>query len=187
VILTDHVKNLGDQIAQLDKLREVWRATIQSPEVSRTAPEILKRAQDLIDTIGRIQHAVESLREKDLTLQGVVLEAAARLQKASSALEQARAKAIRNLFVPDSPSIWELWVKNWTEENRGSLMRRAGANVFIAYVKQRPTAFLLHAIIILSLFLVILWLRSGLDMWTKEEPRLLLLRRRSSILRFRRQ
>src|SRR5277367_6336571 len=61
--LTDHVKTLGDQIAQLDKLREIWRATIQSPEVSRTAPEILKRAQDLIDTIGRIQHAVESLRE----------------------------------------------------------------------------------------------------------------------------
>jgi potassium-dependent mechanosensitive channel len=59
------------------------------------------------------------------------------------------------------------------EENRGSLMRRAGANVFIAYVKQRPTAFLLHAIIILSLFLVILWLRRGLDTWTKEEPRLL--------------
>jgi potassium-dependent mechanosensitive channel len=171
--LTDHVKTLGDQIAQLDKLREVWKETIQSPEVSRTAPEILKRAQDLIDTIGRIQHAVESLREKDLTLQGGVLEAAARLQKASSALEQARANAIRNLFVPDSPSIWELWVKNWTEENRGSLMRRAGANVFIAYVKQHPTAFLLHAIIILSLYLVILWLRRGVDTWTKEEPRLL--------------
>jgi hypothetical protein len=39
-----------------------------------------------------------------------------------------------------------------------------------AYIKARPTIFLLHAIIILILVVVLHWLRRGVHKWTEEEP-----------------
>jgi potassium-dependent mechanosensitive channel len=41
-----------------------------------------------------------------------------------------------------------------------------------AYIKARPTIFLLHAIIILILVVVVHWLRRGVHKWTEEEPSL---------------
>ena len=172
--LTEHAKTLDDQIARLDKLSKIWKSTLQLPELSRTAPEILKRVQSLIDSIGRTQHAVESRRGKDLTLQGRVLEATARLQTASSALRTGASQRREKTFsFRDSPPIWNAEVRNWREERPApSLSCRAGANVSTAYIKRRPAVFLLHAIIILLLFLVVHWLRRGVHKWTKEEPSL---------------
>ena len=78
--LTERSKILDGQIAQLDGLSNLWKATLQLPELSRAAPEIPRRVLSLIDFIGRTQQAAESLRERDLTLQGHVLEVTARLQ-----------------------------------------------------------------------------------------------------------
>jgi potassium-dependent mechanosensitive channel len=170
--LTQRVKNLDDQVAQLDRLSKIWKSTLQLPELSQTAPENLKHAQNLIDSIGYTRQAVESLRERDLTLQGRVLEATTRLQIASSAIEQAQAGAAKNLFVQDSPPIWRLWGGNWREESRASLKWRTSVSVFLAYIRHRPTVFLLHAIIILLLLVVVLWCRRGIHKWTEEEPSL---------------
>jgi chromosome segregation ATPase len=70
--LTDRVKTLDDQIAQLDSQSKIWKSTLQLPELSQTAPEVPKHVQSLIDSIGRTQQAVKSLRARDLTLQGGV-------------------------------------------------------------------------------------------------------------------
>jgi hypothetical protein len=76
--------------------------------------------QSLIDSIGRTRQAVESRRAKIFALQGRVLESTARVQTASSALEQAQAKAVKNLFAQDSPPIWGLEIRNWGKESRAS-------------------------------------------------------------------
>jgi potassium-dependent mechanosensitive channel len=167
--LTERVKTLDDQIAQLDRLSKIWKSTLQLPELSQTAPENLKHVQNLIDSVGRTQRTVESLRKRDLNLQGRVLEATARLQLAFSALEQAQADAVKNLFVQDSPRIWNLWGENWGEESRASLKWRASVSVFLAYIRHRPTVFLLHAIFILLLIPVVHWLRRRIHKWTEEE------------------
>jgi small-conductance mechanosensitive channel len=170
--LTGRVKTLDDQVGQLDRLSKLWKSTLQLPELSQTAPEIPKRVQSLIDSIGRTQQAVKSRRARDLTLQGSVLEATARLETASSGLEQAQAGTIRNLFVQDSPPIWSLEIQNLRTEGRGSLLSRAGASVSGAYIKRNARVFLLHAIIILLLLLVVHWLRRGIHRWTEQEPSL---------------
>jgi small-conductance mechanosensitive channel len=170
--LRERTRTLDDQIAQLDKLSMIWKSTLQLPELYQTAPEIPKRMQSLIDHIGRVQQAAKSLRERDLTLQGGVLEATTRVQIALSALERAEANAVRNLFVQDSPPIWRLGVDSWQEKRHVTVDWRPTVNVFVAYIKRNATVFLVHAIIILLLLLVVQWLRRGVHKWTEQEPSL---------------
>jgi len=170
--LTEYAKALDEQLAHLDQLSKVWQSTLQSPELSQAAPEILKRVQSLIDSIGRTRQALESRRATALTLEGRVLESTAQVQTASSAVEQAEARAVKNLLVQDSPPIWGLEISNWREESRASFFWQASLSVLSAYIKARPTIFLLHAIIILILVVVVHWLRRGVHKWTEEEPSL---------------
>jgi potassium-dependent mechanosensitive channel len=171
--LTDRIKTLDDQIAQLDSLSKIWKSTLQLPELSQTAPEAPKDVQSLIDSIGRTQQAVKSLRATDLTLQGDVLEATARLQTASSAVERAQANAVKNLFVQDSPPIWRVGVESRQEESHVAPIWRASVSVFGAYIKRNATVFLHHTIIILVLLLAVYWVRRGVHKWTEQEPSLL--------------
>ncbi|MGA8655513.1 MAG: mechanosensitive ion channel domain-containing protein [Chthoniobacterales bacterium] len=170
--LTERSKILDGQIAQLDGLSNLWKATLQLPELSRAAPEIPRRVQSLIDFIGRTQQAAESLRERDLTLQGHVLEVTARLQAIAPAFERAQANAVKNLFVQDSPPLWRLGVEKWRQESQASLIPRASVALLRAYLRREPTVLLLHATIILLLFLLVYWLRPGVHKWTEEEPSL---------------
>jgi hypothetical protein len=170
--LTERAKILEGQIAQLDRLSKIWKSTLQLPQLSKTAPEIPDRVEGLIDLIGRTEQAAESLRERDLTLQGHVLEATARLQAVAPAFEQAQADAVKNLFVQDSPPLWRLGVEQWREESQASLIPAASLALLITYIRREPAVFVLHAAIILFFFLFVSWLRRGVHKWTEEESSL---------------
>ena len=170
--LTERAKILEGQIAQLDRLSKIWKSTLTLPQLSKTAPEIPERVQGLIDLIGRTEQAAESLRERDLTLQGHVLEATARLQSVAPAFEQAQADAVKNLFVQDSSPLWRLGVEQRREKSQASLIPAASLALLITYIRREPAVFVLHAAIILFFFLVISWLRRGVHKWTEEESSL---------------
>jgi small-conductance mechanosensitive channel len=170
--LTERAKILDGQIAQLEGLGKIWKSTLQLPELSKAAPEIPKRVESIIDFIGRTQQAAESLRDRDLTLQGHVLEATARLQAVAPAFEQAQANAVKNLFVQDSSPLWSLGVEQWRKESQSSLIPRASAGLLRTYIRRKPTVFLLHLVIMLFVFLSVYWLRRGVHKWTEEEPSL---------------
>jgi potassium-dependent mechanosensitive channel len=131
-----------------------------------------RRVQGLIDLIGRTEQAAESLRERDLTLQGQVLEATARWQAVAPAFEQAQADAVKNLFVQDSPPLWRLGVEQWREESQASLIPAASLALLRTYIRRQPAIFVLHAAIILFFFLLVSWLRRGVHEWTEEESSL---------------
>jgi potassium efflux system protein len=170
--LTERAKTLDGQIAQLDRLSKIWKSTLQLPQLLKTAPEVPERVQGLLDLIGRTEQAAESLQERELTLQGHVLEATARLQAVAPAFEQAQADAVKNLFVQDSPPLWRLGVEQWREESQASLIPAASLALLITYIRREPAVFVLHAAIILLFFLVISWLRRGVHKWTEEESSL---------------
>ena len=170
--LTERAKILDGQIVQLDRLSKIWESTLQLPEVSKAAPEIPKRVQSLIDFIGRTEQAAESLRERDLALQGHVLEATARLQAIAPAFERAQANAVKNLFIRDSPPLWSLGVEQWRKESQASLVPPASTGLLKAYIRREPTVFLLHGVIMLFLLLSIYRLRRGVHKLAEEEPSL---------------
>ena len=78
----------------------------------------------------------------------------------------------KNLFIQDSSPLWSLGVEQWREECQASLIPRASAALFRTYIRRELTVFLLHAVIILFLFLSVNWLRRGGHKWTEEEPSL---------------
>ena len=170
--LTERSRVLDGQIAQLEALNQIWRSTLQLPELSETAPEMPKRLQSLIDLIGRTEHAAESLRKRELTLQGHVLEATARLQAVVPAFEGAQTNTVRNLFVQNSSPLWSLGIEQWREATQAWLIPPASAALLRAYIRRNAAVLVIHAGIILLLFLSTSWLRLGVDKWTKEEPSL---------------
>ena len=142
------------------------------PKLSRTAPEIPKRVQSLIDLVDRTKQAAESLRERDLVLQGHVLETTTRLQAIAPAFAQAHANAMKNLFVQDSPPIWRIGFEQWREKSRASLVPPASAALFKAYIRRQPTILVLHAVIFILLLVCGYWLRIAVHRWAEEEASL---------------
>jgi len=170
--LSGRSKILGAQIAQLDGLSKLWKSTLQLPELSRAAPEIPKRVESLIDSIDQTRQAAESLRARDLALQGHVLETTTRLQAIEPAFEQAHASAVKNLFVQESPPIWRLGIAQWKAEGQASLIPPASAALLKAYIRRQPTILALHVVIFLLLLLCGYWLRRAIQRWTEEEASL---------------
>ena len=170
--LTERSRILEDQIAQLNGLSKIWKSTLQTPELSRMAPEIPKRVESLIDLIDQTRQAAESLRARDLALQGRVLETTTRLQAIEPAFEQAHASAVKNIFVQDSPPIWRLGIDRWKAEGNASLIPPASAALLKAYVKRQPAILVLHAIIIVLLVFCGYFLRRAVHRWIQEEASL---------------
>src|ERR1700745_2418007 len=170
--LTERSKILDSQIGRLDGLGKIWKATLQLPELYSAAPEIPQRVQSIIELIDRTQHTAESLRQKDLILQGHVLEATTRLQAIAPAFEQAQNNANKNPFVQDSPPLWSLGIEQCRGTTRASLIPSASAALLGTDIQREPGILYLHAAIIVCLVLSLAWLRHGVEKWTEEEPSL---------------
>jgi potassium-dependent mechanosensitive channel len=170
--LTERAKILDTQIRQLDGLGRIWRTTLQLPELSSAAPEIPHRVQDIIELIDRTQRTAESLRQRDLVLQGHVLETTARLQAIAPAFEQAQVNAAKNLFVQDSPPLWSLASDQWRQATQAPLIPPASAALLKTYLQREPSVLYLHVATVLVFFLSLSWLRRGVKKWTADEPSL---------------
>ncbi|MBV8101096.1 MAG: mechanosensitive ion channel [Verrucomicrobia bacterium] len=170
--LTERSKILDNQISQLEALAKIWKTTLQLPELSGAAPEIPQRVQNIIEFVDRTRHSAEALRQRDLILQGRVLEATARLQAIAPAFQQAKTNAAKNLFVQDSPPIWSLGIDQWKEATHASFIPPASAALLKTYLQRAPGVLYLHAAVIFFFVLSLSWLRRGVDKWTEEEPSL---------------
>ena len=170
--LTEQSRILDSEIGHLDGLGKIWKATLQLPELSTAAPEIPQRVQKIIELIDRTQHTAQSLRQRDIVLQGHVLETTSRLQAIAPAFEQAQIDAAKNLFVQDSPPLWNLGIEQWGHATQASLIPPASAALLKTYLHREPAVLYLHAAIVLVFFLSLSWLRRGVDKWTEKEPSL---------------
>ncbi len=170
--LTERIKALDGQVAQLDGLGQTWKSTLQSPELPKIAPELPRRVQDLTDSVHDTRDRAASLREKALALQGHVLETAALLQGFAPVFERAQGNLVRHLLIQDSPPFWNVRAERWQDELRASLIPPASAGLLRAYVAHEPVILSLHVALIGLFFLSVRWLRRGLHRWTEEEPEL---------------
>ena len=171
--LTERSKILDDQMARLDRLGHIWKATLQAPELSSAAPEIRQRVQNIIDLIGRTRQGAEAHRQRDLMLQGRVLGTTVRLQEEiAPAFEQAQANASENLFVQDSPPLWSLGIGQWGQVTHASLIPPASTALLKTYIRREPAVLYLHLASVLLLVLCLSWVRPGVNKWTADESSL---------------
>lgn len=165
--------SLDEELARLDELDKIWQSTLQSVKQAGTPPEVLRRVQAVIDSIGGTRQAVDTRRAQVLTLQNRAFEEAGRIRTTFTLIEQSEGRALKGVLSRDSPPIWSLKTgvqEEWTKNSHQSLSSQLSA--LTAYAKRLPFTFLIHVSIILVLAVAIHWLSRRMRKWSEREPSL---------------
>jgi potassium-dependent mechanosensitive channel len=169
--LTRHATSLEEQLARLDQLNKTWQATLQSAKQPETPPPVLQRVQSVVDSLERTRQTAESGRDHVLTLQSRLSEEEARVRTALSSIEQAETRALKNIFIRDSPPIWSLetslgaeWKKH-SGESFSSQLETA-----TAFTKRLPFTFLIHVLLIALMATALHWMRRRVRKLAEEKP-----------------
>ncbi len=169
--LTQHARSLEEQLARLDKLNKTWQATLQSAKQPETPPSVLQRVQSVFDSIERTRQAAESGRDHVLTLQSLLSEEEARIRTTLSSIEQVETRALKNIFVRDSPPIWSLETSLGTEwEKYSGESFSSQLETSTAFTKRFPFAFLIHALFIVLMASALHWMRRRIRKFAEEKP-----------------
>src|SRR5262249_27048621 len=113
--LAQHATSLEEQLGRLDKLDKTWQATLQSAKQPETPPPVLQSVQSVVDSVARTRQATESGQARVFVLQSRISEQEARVRTALSLIEQGENRALKGLFVRDSPPIWSVETSLGTE------------------------------------------------------------------------
>ena len=116
--LAQHATSLEEQLGRLDKLDKTWQATLLSAKQPETPPPVLLSVLSVVVSVERTRQAAQSARANVLDLQSRISEQEARVRTALTLIEQGENRALKSIFVRDSPPIWSL---------QTSLVRRVGA------------------------------------------------------------
>jgi potassium-dependent mechanosensitive channel len=169
--LTQHATGLEEQLARLDQLNKTWQATLQSAKQPETPPPVLQRLQSVVDSVERTRQAAESGRDHILTFQSHLSEQEARVRTALSSIEQAENRALKNIFVKDSPPIWSLETSLGTEwEKHGGESISSQLETSTAFTKRLPFTFLIHALFIVLVAAALHWMRRRIRTLAEEKP-----------------
>ncbi len=164
---------LDEDLARLDEQNKVWQQTLQSAQQGDTAPEILQRVKDVIDSIEGTRRAVDSYRAQVLALQSRAFEEAGRIRKMLTSIEQAEAGVLKGALSQNSPAVWSLMSGSqgeWTKNTGQSFFAQLRA--LTSFAQRLPFTFLIHALIILVLALALHWFGRQVRKWSDREPSL---------------
>jgi potassium-dependent mechanosensitive channel len=105
--LTDRVKEIDGQIAQLDDLGKTWDQTFSAAKESNAPGDVLGRIETVISEIRQTREAAEKQRALTLTILNRVGVQDARIADALRSLSQARQNILNRLFLEgDSVPLW---------------------------------------------------------------------------------
>ena len=113
--LAQHATSLEEQLGRLDKLTKTWQATLQSAKQPQTPTPVLQSVQSVVDSIERTRQTAESGQTHVLALQSRISKQEARVRTALTLIEQGENRALKSIFVRDSPPIWSLQTSLGTE------------------------------------------------------------------------
>jgi potassium-dependent mechanosensitive channel len=169
--LTQHATSLEEQLGSLDKLNKTWQATLLSAKQPETPPPVLQSVQNVVDSVERTRRAAEAGQAQVLALQSRVSEQQARVRTALSSIEQGENRALKSLFVRDSPPIWSLKTgldTEWEQHSGQSFSSQLKTST--AFAKRLPFTFLVHALFIVLMATALHWTRSRLGKVAQEKP-----------------
>jgi potassium-dependent mechanosensitive channel len=169
--LTRDATSLEEQVGRLDKLNKTWQATLQSAKQPETLPQFSQSVQSVVDSVERVQKATGSGQANVLVLQNRISEQEARARTTLAAIEQGENRALKSLFVRDSPPIWNLktslhseWEKHSGESSSAQLKESA------TFIKRFPFTFLIHAFLLLLIAGVLRWMQLRIQKLAEEKP-----------------
>jgi small-conductance mechanosensitive channel len=105
-VLTARATWLEQQRAGLVTLAETWTRTRTEARAAKVPPALFQRITDVLAAIAEAQAGLEAQRSATLLLQDRVARELSRCEEALAEVEQARQRAVGDLFVRESPPIW---------------------------------------------------------------------------------
>jgi len=169
--LAQHAASLEEQLARLENLDKTWQATLLSAKEPETLAPVLQSVQSVVDSVERTRHATESVRAHVLDLQSRISEQETRVRTALTLIEQGENRALKSIFVRDSPPIWSLQTSlstEWEQYSGESFSSQLKASA--AFVKRLPFTFLIHALFILLLATALHWMQRRIRKLAEEIP-----------------
>jgi small-conductance mechanosensitive channel len=169
--LTQHATSLEEQLGTLDKLNKTWQATLQSAKQPETPAPVLQSVQSVIDSVEHARQAAASGQAHVLALQSRISEQEARVRTALSLIEQGEGRALKSIFVRDSPPIWSLQTSLGTEwEQHSSESFSSQLQTSAAFTKRLPFTFLIHALFIVLVAIALHRMRRRIGKLAQEKP-----------------
>lgn len=147
----------------------------QTPTIAEVPPEILEKVRLELALIEKIQKQVQEKRGQLLTLQTRLSKEEIRINETLDSIKKVREEALSNLFVKDSPAIWNAQrrtdsIFGLSQETSESFAEQAIS--LSDYVKRQSDRFILHGIIFSLLVGLLFWLRRRVRPWVIKEPEL---------------
>jgi len=169
--LAQHATSLEEQLGRLDKLDKTWQATLLSAKQPETPPPVLQSVQSVVDSVERTRQAAQSARAHVLDLQSRISEQEARVRTALTLIEQGENRALKSIFVRDSPPIWSLQTSLGAEwEQNGGESFSSLLKASVAFIKRLPFTFLIHALFIVLVAAALHWMRRRIRKLAEEKP-----------------
>ncbi|MGB8466147.1 MAG: hypothetical protein WCE49_14455, partial [Terrimicrobiaceae bacterium] len=171
--LTQRAASLDEDLARLEKMDKVWKATLQSAKDTNVPAPALQRVQSVVDAVEQKRQAVESDRARVLTALSQFSDEEGRIRKTLSSVKQAQIRALKGLLLRQSPFFWGLRTglgTEWIDRSGESLSSQLKAST--AFSKRLPSAFLIQAVLIVVIAVALQSMRRGVQKLAKEKPEL---------------
>jgi potassium-dependent mechanosensitive channel len=171
--LSQRVVSLDDELARLKKLEKSWQVTLQSARQDNAPESALQGVQSVVDSIQQARQAIEAKRAQALTLLTRISDEQTRVRRTLSLVEQSQIRALKDLFVRDSPFVWELKTSlgtEWVSRCGESFASQTKAST--AFGKRLPFAFLIHASLVAAIAIALRWTRRRINKLVNKKPEL---------------
>ncbi|MBV8276744.1 MAG: hypothetical protein JO170_16005, partial [Verrucomicrobia bacterium] len=129
--LNQRATTLGNRIARLSEMNQIWQTTLQSAPQADMPPAVSERIQNMVDKIKKSQQTAQSDRAEVLTLQSDLLTEEARIQTDVAAIARSQSQALKDLLVRDGQPIWtapNTLTSEWETQSRDTLATQWGAS-----------------------------------------------------------
>lgn len=166
--LTQQATSLDRELVDLSRLTKTWAATLEFAKQNNVPWQAL---QTTVDSIEQRRRAVEAGRARALTLLSQISDEETRVRRTLSSVEQSQIRALRGLFVRDSPPLWRLKTglgKEW--ENRSGASFASQMKAATAFWRRVPFSFLIHALLLVVIAFALQRLRRNVRELAKEKP-----------------
>jgi potassium efflux system protein len=171
--LDERIAALDRESTRLDELETTWKETHALAAKEQAPPELVRRAQEVLQSAAKTRTAVDQQRALALRLQSRVAAQEFRLTEAVDAIGRVRDAALARIFSRDSAPLWS-----------GQLLSRAGEQIAVdseesrqaqvvaltSYLESRSDRVLLHALVFAALAALLYWARRRINAWAREEP-----------------
>ncbi|HEX6564468.1 MAG TPA: mechanosensitive ion channel domain-containing protein [Chthoniobacterales bacterium] len=171
--LNQRTTTLGNRIARLSDMEQIWQTTLQSAPQVDMPPAVLQRVQNVVDEIKKAKQTAQSDRAQVLTLQSDLLTEEARIQTDVAAIARAQSQALKELLIRDDQPIWTApptLTSEWQTRSGETIASQWSASK--AFVQRLPSSFFLHAIFIALFAIFIKWLWHRVRNLTEAKPEL---------------